>query len=120
MRVLQHPLKIVSVVVGAGHGAVNVGVHDHQIVMLGVGRALSELTFNGLFGLSFAGIAGVDDCCFHGCNLLSCSFVHKHTPLLAKCKLTELAAFDLALHTFVTRLNRLCLDLILRVFCIHF
>ena len=119
LRVLQHSLKVVSVVVGAGHGSVYVCVYDHHIVMLGVGHALSELTFNGLFGLPLAGIAGIDDCCFHGCKLLSCSFVHKHTPLLAKCKLTDVATFDRVLHTFDTRLNRLCLDLILRVFCIH-
>ena len=51
LRVLQHSLKIVSIVVGADHGTVDLGVHDHHIVMLCVGHALSELTFNGLFGL---------------------------------------------------------------------
>jgi len=79
--ILQRTLKVVSVVVGAGHGTVNVGIHDHHIVMLGVVHALSEQTRNGLFGLLLAGITGIDDCCFHRCNLPSRDFIHKDTLL---------------------------------------
>ena len=61
VTVFEHTLKIFAVIVGAGHGAVNVSADDDQIVALCVIVTDVELTFNGLFGLPFGTVSRVDD-----------------------------------------------------------
>ena len=65
VAVFKHTLKIFAVIVGAGHGAVNVSADDDQIVALCVIVTYVELTFNGLFGLPFGTVSRVDDCSLH-------------------------------------------------------
>ena len=65
VAVFKHTLKIFAVVVGAGHGAVDVSADDDQIVALCVIVADVELTFDGLLGLPLGTVPRVDDCSLH-------------------------------------------------------
>ena len=65
VAVFKHTLKIFAVVVGAGHGAVDVSADDDQIVAFCVIAADVELTFNGLFGLPFGTIPRIDHSSLH-------------------------------------------------------
>ena len=65
VAVFEHALKIFAVVVGAGHGAVDVSADDDQIVAFCVIAADVELTFDGLLGLPLGTVPRVDDCSLH-------------------------------------------------------
>ena len=62
VAVFKHTLKIFAIVVGAGHGAVDVGADDDKIVALCIIVADVELTFDGLLGLPLGTVPRVDDC----------------------------------------------------------
>ena len=61
VAVFKHTLKIFAVVVGTGHGAVDVSADDDQIVALCIIVADVELPFDGLFGLQLGTVPRVDD-----------------------------------------------------------
>ena len=65
VAVFKHTLKIFAVVVGAGHGAVDVSADDDQIVALCIIVSDSELTFDGLLGLPLGTAPRADDCSLH-------------------------------------------------------
>ena len=66
--VFEHPLKIGTIVVGARHGSVDIGIENKNIVPLRVFSAYAYLPFDGLLGLPFAAVPRIDDCCFHWVN----------------------------------------------------
>ena len=61
----DHALKIRAHIVRACHCAVYISVNDEKVIVLGVVLADAKLSFNGLFRLGVAGIAGIDDSFFH-------------------------------------------------------
>ena len=65
VAVFEHTLKIFAVIVGAGHGAVDVSADDDQFVAFCIIVADVELPFDGLLGLPLGTVPRVDDCCFH-------------------------------------------------------
>ena len=73
VAVFEHTLKIFAVVVGAGHGAVDVSADDDQFVAFCIIVADVELTFDGLLGLPLGTVPRVDDCSLH--KFASCWFL---------------------------------------------
>ena len=63
--VLNHALKVRSVVIGAGHGSVDVSIDDDDVVPLCVFFADAELPLYGLLRLVVGRIPRVNRCCFH-------------------------------------------------------
>ena len=59
--VLNHVLKLWSVVRLGGIGPVNVMPQNRNAVLFSEGGTLAELAFNGFFTLAVGGIAGVND-----------------------------------------------------------
>ena len=60
--VLDHVLKLRSVIRLGGVGPVDVVAQDRDAVFLGKSRTLAELTFDGFLALAVGRIACVDDC----------------------------------------------------------
>ena len=65
LGVFQHFLKSRAVVVRTGHRSIDISIYNFKIVLFGKFVADTKLSFNGLFRLPFAGIAGINDCRFH-------------------------------------------------------
>ena len=59
--VLDHSLKLGTVVGLGGVGPVDVSADDGDVVALSIVLAVPELAFNGGFALAVGGVAGVDD-----------------------------------------------------------
>ena len=68
--VLDHPLKVRTVIRFGRVGTVNVGADHGDTVLLGVVLAVAQLSFNGRFALAVGRIAGVDYG-GHGCTSLA-------------------------------------------------
>ena len=64
----NHAFKIGPVVVGAGHGAVDISIENEDLVLFCIFFADMDLSFDRLLGLVFGRIAGVNDGCFQMCN----------------------------------------------------
>ena len=64
----NHAFKIGPIVVGAGHGAVDISIENEDLVLFCIFFADMDLPFDGLLGLVFGRIAGVNDGCFQMCN----------------------------------------------------
>ena len=60
VAVLYHLLELRAVVCLGRDGAINVVLDDGDAVLLGIGRAFPNLTFDGFFTLVITGIAGID------------------------------------------------------------
>ena len=58
--VLDHPLKVRAVIRLGRDGTVNVVLDNGDVILFGIGRAFTDLAFNGFFALVVTGIAGVD------------------------------------------------------------
>ena len=63
--VFEHSLEIGTVVIRARHGTVDISVENKNVVAFRILIAHTDLPFDGLFCLPLAGIARIDDCCFH-------------------------------------------------------
>ena len=61
-------------IVLAGHGTVDIGIEDDNIVALCIVLAYAQLSLDGLLGLLIAGIPGIDHCCFQNSFFLLFSF----------------------------------------------
>ena len=70
--VLYHLLELRTIVSFSGKGAVDVVLDDGDAVLFRIGRAFTNLAFNGFFALVVAGIAGVD----HGGHGGHLPFIH--------------------------------------------
>ena len=60
LAVLDHLLELRAVIGLGGDGTVNVMLDHREAVLLRIGGAFPDLTFNGFFALVVAGIASVD------------------------------------------------------------
>ena len=58
----EHFLECFAVVVCPGHGSVYVCVQDKNIVSFCIIFTDTELSFDGLFGLTIAAVSCIDDC----------------------------------------------------------
>ena len=60
VAVLYHLLELRAIIRLGRDGAVNVVLDDSDVILFGIGRAFTNLAFNGFFALVITGIAGVD------------------------------------------------------------
>ena len=60
LAVLNHLLELRSVVRFCRNGTVDVVLHHREAVLLGIGSAFPNLTFDGFFSLAVSEIASVD------------------------------------------------------------
>ena len=67
IAVLDHGLKLRTVVCSGGIGPVDVMLQNGDVVLLSKGCALTNLTLDGFLTLIIGGIAGIDDG-FHDCS----------------------------------------------------
>ena len=72
VAVLYHLLELRAIIRLGRDGAVNVVLDDSDVILFGIGRAFTNLAFDGFFTLIVAGITGVDHG-GHGGHLL---FIH--------------------------------------------
>ena len=70
VAVFEHLLEGFAVVVGAGHGAVDIRIDDNDVVAFGKFVADSLLPFDGLLGLAVTRITQILHGCFHSEILL--------------------------------------------------
>ena len=60
VAVLYHLLELRAIIRLGRDGAVNVVLDDSDVILFGIGRAFTNLAFDGFFALVITGIAGVD------------------------------------------------------------
>ena len=72
LTVLDHLLELRAVIGLGGDGTVNVMLHHREAVLLRIGGAFPDLTFNGFFALTISRIAGID----HGGHGRHLPFIH--------------------------------------------
>ena len=60
VAVLYHLLELRAIIRLVRDGAVNVVLDDSDVILFGIGRAFTNLAFDGFFALVITGIAGVD------------------------------------------------------------
>ena len=70
--VLDHALKVCSVIIRTRHSPINIGVKDQNIMASCVFLTYAELSFNGLLSLVITGITCINYCCFHFVFSLFC------------------------------------------------
>ena len=72
LTVFYHLLELWAVIGLGGDGTVNVMLHHRKAVLLRIGGAFPDLTFNGFFALTVSRIAGID----HGGHGKHLPFIH--------------------------------------------
>ena len=70
--VFDHLLELRAVIGLGGDGTVNVMLDHREAVLLRIGGAFPDLTFNGFFALVVRGITGID----HGSHVRHLPFTH--------------------------------------------
>ena len=63
--VQQHTLKIRAHIVGSRHSTVDIGIHDQNIICLGIVFTDAQLSFDRLLALAIAAVTSIDNCFFH-------------------------------------------------------
>lgn len=74
--ILNHPLKIGSIIVCSGHCTVNIGVQNDYVIGFSIVVAHSQLTFDRLFCLAVARIASINYSCFCHFSLLLIKLIY--------------------------------------------